>query len=113
MTFVAKLVLERLVDQCLQSQLNPSALRWRLHHEDHEHIVLRIDKKEGAPDAVPAIFAQRPGCAGIGRGSHGKAEAEAAGSTRKIEIIAGDSGLPPDMIGGHQRNGPMLAVAPA
>src|ERR1700694_565915 len=51
---------ERLIDQPLQRQLNPSALRRRLRHEDHEHIVLRIDKEEGAGDAVPAVFAKRP-----------------------------------------------------
>jgi hypothetical protein len=32
--------------------LNPPALRRRLHHEDDEHIVFRIDKKEDAADAV-------------------------------------------------------------
>src|SRR6476646_6750398 len=98
MTFVAKLVPQRLVDQRLQRQLNPSALRRRLHHEDHEHIVLRIDKEEGAADAVPAIFAERPGCPGKGRRAHGKTETETGGSTRAIEISAGDLGLQTDMI---------------
>src|SRR5437763_545910 len=38
---------ERPIDLPLQRQLNPSALRGRLHHEDYEKIILRIDKEEG------------------------------------------------------------------
>ena len=55
--------LQRLIDQRLQLGLDPSALRRRLHHADHEHVVVGIDEEESAADAVPAIFADRQhGC---------------------------------------------------
>src|SRR6202158_6294871 len=104
---------QRLIDQGLQRQLNPSALRRRLHHEDHEHIVLRIDKEEGAADAVPAIFAHWPGCPGIRQSAHGKAETEPAGNARKIKIVARDLRLRPDMVRCHQGNRLGFEVAPA
>src|SRR5260370_37796137 len=87
LSLAARSVLERLIDQRLQRQLNPSALRRCLHHEDYEHIVLRIDEKEGTGDAVPAIFACRPRCIWRLRGTHGKAKTEPAGSAWKIEIV--------------------------
>src|ERR1700738_936466 len=45
-----------LINESLQRQLNPAALRGRLHHTDHEHVVDRIDEEERAGGAVPAVF---------------------------------------------------------
>src|ERR1700761_3917940 len=41
---------QRLIDQRLQLVLNPPVLRGRLHHENREHVVLRVDKEEGTTD---------------------------------------------------------------
>src|SRR5580693_9392209 len=88
---------ERLINQRLQFSLNPPALRRRLHHQDHEHIVLGIDKEESAADAVTAIFTCRQPCIWQLRGSHCEAETIAAVGARKIEMVAGDFGFRPNM----------------
>src|ERR1700726_4602354 len=89
---------QRLIDQRLQLGLNPPVLRGRLHHENREHVVLRIDKEKGATGAVPAKFAFRQQCIWRLRGSHGKAKAKAAVGAWKVEMVAGDFCLRPDMI---------------
>src|SRR6516164_6584044 len=68
----------RCVNQFLQLELNPTALRRCLHHENHEHVVDGIDEEELAGNAVPAIFAERPLRVRPHRDAHGKAEAETA-----------------------------------
>ena len=60
MAIVGNSFLERPIDLPLQRQLNSSALRGRLRHEDYEHVVLRIDEEEGPGGAVPTVFAKRP-----------------------------------------------------
>src|SRR3954464_1391793 len=67
---------DRLIYQCLQFQLNSSALRGRLHHADCEHVVLRVDEKDRASHTVPAIFAQWPGIIGWLGSAHRKAKPE-------------------------------------
>src|SRR4029077_2717190 len=77
------------------------------------HVVPWVDEEKGAPDAVPAVFAHWPRWRlRRHRCSHGKAKPEAAIFARKIELIAGDPGLRPDMIPGHQRDGLAFEIAP-
>ena len=49
-----------------------------MHHEYGEHVIGGVDEEEGAADAVPAVFAERPLRIRRHRGADGKAEAEAA-----------------------------------
>src|ERR1700730_4773443 len=46
-------------------------------------------------------------------GAYRKAKPESAAGAWKIEMVAGDPGLPPDMVRCHQGNGLGLEVAPA
>src|ERR1700712_6092924 len=84
---------ERFIHDGLQRQLNPPALRPRVHHEDREHVVDGIDEIERAAGAVPAVFAERPAGARRRRGAHGEAETEAAVGTREIKGFMEDARL--------------------
>ncbi len=97
-------------DQRLQLELDASALRRRLHHEDDEHVVGGIDEEEGSADAVPAIFAERPLGICRHRGADRKAEAETAGVAGIVRVVTRDSGPGADMIGRHQRDRRWLEI---
>src|SRR5579863_9808885 len=52
-------LVDRGVDHVAHQRAVADAFRGRLHHEDHEHVFLRIDPEGGAPGAAPVIFAGR------------------------------------------------------
>ena len=65
------------VDEIFQRHPDPAALRHRLRHEDHEHVLLRVDPEGGAARTGPVHFADRAfGETDAGFGADRETEAE-------------------------------------
>ena len=80
-----RLLPERVIDDPLQHRLDALRPGRRLHHQDDEHVFLRIDPEIGAERAVPFQFADRARRVGDARArAHRKAEAEAKTVAGKI-----------------------------
>src|ERR1700681_2478416 len=106
-------VLHRFIDQLLRRPLDALTLRGRLLQQHEKHVLLAVDHEIAAAGAVPFQFAERAGrrrfC--ISRiGAHREAEPETEAVAGKVEIVAWDAGLRPDMVRAHHliRHGAQL-----
>src|SRR5262245_19321350 len=92
--------LHRRVHQIPHQRARVLPLSRSLHHEDREHIFLRVDPEERAGHTTPeelALRAQERRYAGFA--AHGKAEAETVAGRNEFAL---DLYLRRKMIGGHQ-----------
>src|SRR5262249_28967125 len=77
-----RLLVEPAVDHVLQPRPKPGAMRDRLGHEHHDHVLLRIAPERGAAGPRPRHLADRSfRMVGARLGSHRKAETEAESRT--------------------------------
>src|SRR5260370_7898287 len=60
LSVLAQSLAQRLKHDRFQRQLDTSALRRGLHHEDNEQVALRIDKIQPPAPTAPPLFPPRP-----------------------------------------------------
>src|SRR6201996_8356748 len=102
--YAISLIFQRFIDQLLDRRLDFLTLRWRLLKQHEEHVLLAVHCEIAAASAVPFQFAEiarrrRFGMTGIGANADAKSIAKAV--ARKIEIVALDTGVRPDLIRCH------------